>query len=220
MVLATWWYEDGQPPSEPFLGLTVACPPDDGLLAAMAGLPLDEVGRRRADGHRPYVAWIDGEPAAYGWVAAGNSSIGELALSFELPAGNRYLWDFATLPAFRGRGVYPALLGEIVRQECPPATRLWIIHAPENLPSGVGIARAGFQPIAELSFDAEGHPALSPLVEGPRATAGAELLGLPLVHRTLDACWVCGGCDHSDGSATPCECAITPSSKGGRASPP
>src|SRR5690606_31856109 len=128
---------------------------------------------------------VDGEPAGYGWVATHTCEIGELALRFDLPAGNRYLWDFATLPAFRGRGIYPALLSEIVRRECPPATRLWIIHAPENLPSGIGINRAGFITVAELSFDEGGRAALSPVGDANRAHAAAALLGLPLVHDEL-----------------------------------
>jgi hypothetical protein len=210
MVLATWWYEDGPPQLERFGGLTVESPDGDGLIASMAGLALEAVAQRRAEGHRPYVARIDGEPAAYGWVASRRASIGELGLNFEMPAGNRYLWDFATLPAFRGRGTYPGLLVEIVRRECPPATRLWIIHAPENLPSGAGIARAGFQPVAELSFNSDGHPALASLVDGDRAPAAAELLGIPLVQGSLEPCWACGGgCDHSNGSV--CGCSIVPS---------
>ncbi len=142
MALATWWYEDGQPALELLSTMTVESPDDEFLLADLCGLRPAEVARRRAEGHRPYTAHVEGEPAAYGWVASERCAIGELELRFDLPAGNRYLWDFATLPPFRGQGIYPRLLAEIVRRECPPATRAWIIHAPENLPSGIGIARA------------------------------------------------------------------------------
>ncbi|MGE5594468.1 MAG: GNAT family N-acetyltransferase [Hyphomicrobiales bacterium] len=215
MALATWWYEDGQPEMALPAGMTVESPERDCVIASLAGLPHEEVARRRAEGHRPYVISVEGEPAGYGWVAMRTCEIGELGLCFFLPAGNRYLWDFATLPAFRGRGIYPALLSEIVRRECPPATRLWIIHAPENLPSGIGISRAGFEPVAELSFDAAGGPALATVGGNARASAAAELLGLPLVHDDLDPCWACGGCscdhDHTPGAAHSCACATVPS---------
>lgn len=114
MVLATWWFGDGAPSIEPVEGLAVENPLNDSIMAAVAALRLEEVARRRAEGHRPYVISVDGEPAGYGWVATRICEIGELGLCFYLPAGNRYLWDFATLPAFRGRF---AVIAEHVRGE-------------------------------------------------------------------------------------------------------
>ena len=152
MVLATWWYEDGQSGLKLPSDVIVESSVDDETLTLLTGLSPDEICQRRADGNRSYIARVNGAPAAYGWVGTRTCSIGELDLTFTLPAGNRYLWDFGTLPAFRGRGIYPHMLAEILRRECPPAVRLWVIHAPENLPSGIGIARAGFTPVAELSF--------------------------------------------------------------------
>jgi hypothetical protein len=212
MALATWWYEDGQPEMTLPAGMTVESPAANDMLASLAMLPQREVARRRAEGHRPYVISVDDEPAGYGWVATHTSEIGELALRFDLPAGNRYLWDFATLPAFRGRAIYPHLLSEIVRRECPPATRLWIIHSPENLPSGIGITRAGFQPVADLSFDGGGRVALAPAGGSTRTNAAAALLGVPLVEEDLDPCWACGGCscDHPPGATVGCACATVP----------
>jgi len=212
MALATWWYEDPQPETELAAGMAVETPERDDVLASLANLSPDEVARRRAEGHRPYLISVDGAPAGYGWVATRTCEIGELELRFELATGNRYLWDFATLPEFRGRGIYPALLSEIIRRECPPATRLWIIHAPENLPSGIGIGRAGFKVVAELSFDDGGRPALAPVDSTGRAQAGAALLGLPLVSSELDPCWACGGCtcDHTPGAPGSCACATVP----------
>lgn len=209
MALATWWYEDGIPQLALQAGLSVEVATDDRQLAAIAGLPIDEVTGRRANGHRPYLAVLDGEPAGYGWVATRVASIGELNLEIDLPVGHRYLWDFATLPAFRGRGVYPQLLAEIVRRECPPATRFWIIFAPENLPSGIGIERAGFVSIAELSFADDGKAALAPLGDLKRAEEGCRLMGLDLVSRELDPCWTCGGCS-CEPSENGCCCAIAP----------
>jgi GNAT superfamily N-acetyltransferase len=194
-------------------GLTVEAANDDGLLARIANLSTEEVARRRRDGHRPYLALLDGRPAAYGWVAARVASIGELNVEIQLPAGHRYLWDFATLPEFRGRGVYPQLLAEILRRECPPATRVWIIFAPENLPSGIGIQRAGIEPVAELSFDRDGRPALTPLGDGERAKVASQIFSIPLADSELDPCWGCDGCrcEQNDTASGGCACAIVPS---------
>jgi GNAT superfamily N-acetyltransferase len=209
MALATWFYEDGIPQLAPLAGMSVNVATDDHLLASITGLSTEEVARRRADGHRPYMAVLDGEPAGYGWVATRAASIGELDLEIQLPAGHRYLSDFGTLPAFRGRGVYPRLLAEILRRECPPATRMWIIFASENLPSGLGIRRAGFQPVAGLSFGPDGMAALSPLGDPERVQEARHLMGLPLVSQDLDPCWSCGGCS-CEPSDDGCCCAIAP----------
>jgi hypothetical protein len=214
MALATWWYEDGIPQMAARTGVSVEVAVDDDLLASIAHISKEEVAKRRADDHRPYLVRVDGEPAGYGWVAMRRASIGELDLEIELPKGHRYLWDFATLPAFRGCGVYPQLLTEIVRRECPPATRLWIIYAPENLPSGIGIRRAGFAPIAELSLDSNGQAALGVVGDHGRAYEAQRLLGLPLVDGDLDPCWGCAGCS-CEPSEDGCCCAIVPDGKKG-----
>lgn len=213
MAIATWWYEDGLPQLALQPGLSVESVADDGLFAAISHLPIQEVVRRRTDGHRPYLAVLDGSPAGYGWVATRVASIGELNIEIDLPAGQRYLWDFATLPAFRGRGVYPQLLAEILRRECPPATRAWIIFAPENIPSGIGVLRAGFVPVAEMSFDPNGRPALASVGEEERVEAARQLFAIRLTDDELDACWSCGGCccEHNKNAQDGCACAIVPS---------
>ncbi len=212
MVLATWWYEDGQAQLQPGEGLAIDAPAQVDELCRISGISIEEYWRRSESDNRPYMARLDGQAVAYGWVAARRASIGELNLEFELPAGNRYLWDFGTVPGFRGRGLYPRLLAEITRRECPPATRLWIIHAPENMPSGLGMARAGFLPAAELSLDRQGQVVLAPLGNQPKVDAACELLGLPLVGGELDPCWRCGGCScaHTHHATGTCCCTILP----------
>ena len=114
MALATWWRGDPLPEPAPLPGLTVSVSDDVDLIASLASLATDEVEARLDAGHRAYLASINGTPAGYGWVATLSASIGELALAFDLPAEDRYLWDFATLPEWRGRGIYPRLLRAIV----------------------------------------------------------------------------------------------------------
>jgi GNAT superfamily N-acetyltransferase len=149
-----------------------------------------EIAQRFAGGHRPYVAWRNEEPAAFGWVATRTASIGELDATFTIPDGERYLWNFVTLPAHRGLGIYPRLLQAIVAEESRAAERFWIGYAPENHASGSGIAKAGFATLAEISFDAHGRPALRAMIPGGAARA-SRVLGLRETAEALTPCWRC-----------------------------
>ena len=153
-----------------------------------------EVTNRLTNGHRPYVARMDSQPVAYGWLATSKVSIGELDINVELPRDDRYLWDFATLPDWQGRGLYPRLLQSILEQEIQNAKRFWIIHAPENLPSGAGMSKAGFEFVGQLSFTLDGKVGLAPYSDSTeRARLGADLLQVPLIESILAPCWNCGG---------------------------
>ncbi len=77
------------------------------------------------------LAFIADEPVGYGWMAQQEAEIGELGLHITLPLTERYLWDFATLPAWQGYGLYPRLLQNFLRQQLLPVERVWIIYAPE-----------------------------------------------------------------------------------------
>jgi len=191
MALATWWRSDSLPPLLVVPGFRAAICDDDALMAELNRIPIEDVRARRQNGHRPYVAYLHGTPVAYGWAATREASIGELNLIITLPDSDRYLWDFATLPAWQGRGLYPRLLQAILQQEAQEAERFWIIYAPENLPSGAGMRKAGFTPAAELSFDADRQVRLAPLGAYERARAAAELLGVPLIDDPLAPCWCC-----------------------------
>jgi len=155
-------------------------------------------------------------------MATQEASIGELGLHFALPATERYLWDFATLPEWQGYGIYPRLLQCILTQHVPTVERVWIIHAPENSPSGVGMTKAGLLPIGQLSFRSDGGVGLAPFDSLERAQAGAALLSIPLIESVLAPCWCCGGATHKHSTALdadscwpplrpttqPCSCAI------------
>lgn len=208
MALATWWTGDNLPELAPLEGLTIATTTDTALLARLCGIPAWEAGWRIVEGNRPYIAWLNGEPAAYGWVANISGRIGELGLEFSLPHDQRYLWDFKTLPDFRGRGIYPRLLAAVLRAETPRAARLWILAAPENAASNLGIARAGFTTVGTISFTGFGGCALTPAAVGERASAAARLFGVELAGRALRPCWACetgGGCGCT-ASGGACEC--------------
>jgi GNAT superfamily N-acetyltransferase len=195
---------DPVPPLAPLPGLTVRREEDARVLAALQRRSEEEIARRFAAGHRAYVACRDGEPAAFGWVATRTADIGELGSSFTIPSRERYLWNFVTLPAHRGVGVYPRLLDAIVRAESS-AERFWIAYAPENHASGAGIRKAGFVALAELSFDALGRAALKALVPGG-ARVAARVLGLPEATVDLAPCWRCVRAGRGSMSCAPDAC--------------
>jgi GNAT superfamily N-acetyltransferase len=179
---------DPAPRLPPLPGLHIARACDPAILARVQRRSPGEMAARSAAGHRAYVARLEGDVAAWGWVATRTAVIGELGVRFRVPQTDRYLWNFVTRPAFRGRGIYPRLLDRIVERESAGAERFWVIHAPENGASGSGIRKAGFTPGGEISFDARNRPALQCHQRGERAT---DLLGLPVADGALAPCWRC-----------------------------
>ena len=222
MALATWWRGDSMPTLSLLPGFRVEASRDAHLIARITRLAPDEVDQRMHTGHQPYVAYVAQTPVGYGWMATQEASVGELGLHFAVPATERYLWDFATLPDWQGYGIYPRLLQTILAQQLPTVERVWIIHAPENSPSGAGMTKAGLLPIGQLSFRSDGGVGLAPFDSLERAQAGAALLGIPLIASVLAPCWSCGGATHTNSTVVdadtcwpplrpttqPCTCAI------------
>ena len=209
MPFAARHRRDPVPSLEPLAGLVVRREADAQFMASLQGRTPEEMTRRFDAGHRAYVAWHDAAPAAWGWVATRVAEIGELGSSFGIPTGERYLWNFVTLAAHRGRGIYPRLVDAIVRAEsrdASPAERFWIAYAPENHASGAGIRKAGFVDLAELSFDAEGRAALKGLVPGGGRVA-SRVLGLPEANDALAPCWRCVRAGRGSMSCAPERCA-------------
>jgi GNAT superfamily N-acetyltransferase len=208
MPFAVRHRDDPTPSMPPLPGLVVRREDDAATMAALQGRTAVEMQRRLDEGHRPYVARRDGAPAAWGWAATRTADIGELGSSFAVPAGQRYLWNFVTLPTHRGQGIYPRLLDAIVRAESrgdSPAERFWIAYAPENHASGAGIRKAGFVALAELSFDASGRAALVALLPGGGRIA-SRVLGLPEAPDQLAPCWRCVRAGRGSMSCAPGRC--------------
>ena len=193
MALASWWRGDSVPILSLLPGFRVGAPRDAHPVADITRLAPDEVRQRMHTGHQPYLAFVEQTPVGYGWMATEEASIGELGLQFALPETDRYLWDFATLPEWQGYSIYPRLLQHILILQSSTVERVWIIHAPENSPSGAGMAKAGLLPVGQLSFRSDGGVGLAPFEALERAQAGAALLGIPLIESVLAPCWHCGG---------------------------
>ncbi|GAB2676029.1 hypothetical protein GCM10027036_32150 [Flavihumibacter cheonanensis] len=144
MSLYTYNTKDALPDLPSIAGLHIEVSTDINLLMELGEISRKAVLDRFANNHIAFVAFLNGVPAAFGWMARSQAFIGELNQLIELPEGNRYLWNFRTVAAFRGKGIYPALLQFILQYEAAWADQFWIIHAPENRSSRNGIVKAGF----------------------------------------------------------------------------
>jgi GNAT superfamily N-acetyltransferase len=180
----TWWHGDPLPCLPSLAGLRMLPTTDAALIAGLAQLSQAEVTERMRQANQAYVAYMETEPAAYGWSAAQTGAIYELGFNFKIPSGNRYLWDFATLPAWRGRGIYPRLLQAILASEGSAADRFWIGHTGENEASQRGIIKAGFQLVEALVIVPGATLAILPF--DPRARAEVSPMGLSLDMLALD----------------------------------
>jgi GNAT superfamily N-acetyltransferase len=190
MPIAIRHRDDASPSIPPLEGLAVHREKDPALMARLQRRELAEIEQRVTGGHRAYLASVHGVPAAWGWVATTSASIGEVNASFRLSSADRYLWNFVTLAAFRGRGIYPRLLDAIVNAEASESERFWIAYAPENHASGIGIRKAGFTLVADLSFDHAGRPVVRDIRDGG-GSAAARLFGLPAITEAVAQCWKC-----------------------------
>jgi hypothetical protein len=121
-------------------------------LADAMGADAQSVLQKRFEaGRRCYAMRVDGTLAAYGWVSFGDELVGELNLHLRLLPAEAYIWDCATLPVFRQNHLYSALLTYILREfQEEGLSRAWIGADLDNVPSQLGIARAGFTYVADL----------------------------------------------------------------------
>jgi len=184
-LLWAWWQGDALPVLAPLPGLAAVAATDTEALANLMEIPAADVLELMQRERRPYLALLGTHTAAYGWSASGQASFGGGLVAFQLPARNRYLYDFVTLPAWRGQGVYPHLLQAILSQESQEHERFWIIHQSSNVASERGISKAGFILASRVYFQHDDSLALVPASGAiERARAGAALLGLPLIEDT------------------------------------
>jgi hypothetical protein len=175
-----WWRGDPLPLLPQLPGLTIEPASDLAFIARLAGIKEAEVVARRSSGHQPWLARVTGVPVGWGWCATAELDIGELGITRTLPERNRYLWDFVTVPSWRGRRIYPRLLQAIVRCSLD-ADRFWIGHDQPNVASARGISRAGFQEVGVLYVSDTGDFELVPTASPPRIAAASALFGVPII---------------------------------------
>ncbi|HVO42596.1 MAG TPA: GNAT family N-acetyltransferase [Aggregatilineales bacterium] len=126
------------------------------LLAAagqMDPIPPEALVRRFELGRQCYAAWVDGALAAYGWLTRGREWVGEFERELNIPDGDAYIWDCATLPARRRQRLFSALLGHVTGQLAREGVRrLWIISVITAPAMNRGVMDAGFEPILRLVY--------------------------------------------------------------------
>jgi GNAT superfamily N-acetyltransferase len=179
------------PPIQKPIGLTIQESSDIDLLAQLGETMKEAVTRRLANDHLAFVAYMHDQPAAFGWMARGKATIGELNHTMVLPLQHRYLWNFRTLAAYRGLGIYPALLQHIIRYEGEKANRFWIIHAPENGASLKGITKAGFQYVGKLYVNTKGKAAIDITELPQRYHRALTFMDIELSREAAASCWNC-----------------------------
>ena len=110
----------------------------------------DRVGLRFARGCRCFAALHRGRIASYGWLSLHPEWIGELSLEISPRDGEAYVWNCVTLPSFRRRGHYRALLeGIVARARAEGLRRLWIGSVEH--PAEKADADAGFAPVLDFA---------------------------------------------------------------------
>jgi ribosomal protein S18 acetylase RimI-like enzyme len=118
------------------------------------GLPSSaEAAQRFNAGRHCYVAWDGDRIVAYGWASQGRECVGELERAFHMAPDEAYIWDCVTLPEYRGRGLYSALLSYTLAQlRDAGVRRTWIGASLDNQASIKGFMNAGFQPAIKLVY--------------------------------------------------------------------
>lgn len=153
-----WAIDTTAAPRLPALRAAVAFgkagPETAGPLAVAMGLPdAAEIAGRFSNERRCYVAWDKDRIVVYGWASRGQECVGELERAFHMAPDEAYIWDCVTLPEYRGRGLYSALLAYMLADLRDAGVhRTWIGASLDNQPSIKGFMNAGFQPAIKLVY--------------------------------------------------------------------
>ena len=170
-----WWQGDPLPELSSLPGFAARVVTDKGLLAQLHESDEATMQARFDEEARCYVAFLDGVPVGYGWVGTKVGHIQEVGLEWTVGEADCVLWDFVTMPAYRGRGVYPHLLQAIIRAESAHCERFWIGHQGQNVASQRGIIKAGFILHNLATLTAEGQIEQQPQGNSARALADPML---------------------------------------------
>ena len=123
-------------------------------LAQAMNLSSPALIEERFRGRRRCFCWKkDGRIIAYGWVTHGAEQVGEMERRFNLHDDEAYVWHCGTVPEWRQKGLYSALLNKIIHQLAAENTpTIWIGASRLNQPSIQGIANAGFKRVLDATY--------------------------------------------------------------------
>lgn len=111
-----------------------------------------QIMRRWSLNRRSFAARVEGGIAAYGWVSRGAECVGEMGRQIYLKPDEAYVWDCYTLPAYRRRRLYSALLSHMNTTLADEGIRrIWIGSNLENRPSLRGFVNVGYRPAAQMT---------------------------------------------------------------------
>lgn len=121
---------------------------------SLTSLMGEEVVNARFDqGEVCGVAWFNSAVVSYCWVAFQQAKVGEINRIIKLRRNELYLYDAFTLPHYRGKGLFPALLIAILGlARSQGYSRALIFSLRENRPSVIGIEKAGFRLLQSIYF--------------------------------------------------------------------
>ncbi len=108
-------------------------------------LKADVVHRRFERGEICFAAVYEGKIVSYCWMAQGKIGIEEIDLAVATLPDEVYLYDAYTLDEWRGKGLYPAVLNEMLLYAGQTGfSRALIFVAVNNTASRRGVLKAGF----------------------------------------------------------------------------
>ncbi len=125
-------------------------PAEDQLAKA---LDPDLVQRRLERGEICFAALHEGDIVSYCWMAQGKIGIEEINLAVSTLPDEVYLYDAFTLGPWRGKGLYPVVLKEMLLYAgLNDNSRALIFVAADNTASRRGVLKAGFLEFQVVSY--------------------------------------------------------------------
>ena len=121
----------------------------DDFLAFRPQLPQAEVSKRLRAGNVCFTARDRGRLVSAAWTTTGRAWTDFLGCEITIGAGEAYLFDAFTHPAYRGQGVAPALcFHQLAHFQRAGLRRVVRATLPENLPALRAHLKCGFHPHA------------------------------------------------------------------------
>ena len=109
-------------------------------------ISMETVLKRLSESEECYLARQQNQVLSYCWFSTQAVYVKEIGKYFQIRKGEIYLYDAATRKDWRGHGLYPLLLTEILRMVARRNLRkVYIFTDSMNIASQKGIKKAGFR---------------------------------------------------------------------------
>jgi hypothetical protein len=168
----------GAPPARPDVSFREAGGDDAGRYAAEIGTESPGTFRARlSDSTRCYLA-LDpaGRLLHASWTTTSSAWTRELRGRVTPPAGAAYVYESFTVPAARGRGLYPFALASICARLAGRIETIWVAVEADNPASLRAVSKAGFEAAFRRSYRRRRGRRRRGEPQGPRAHEARHLL--------------------------------------------